>query len=349
MQLTGIYSLLAASASAFEMDVMVERSMPLYSNTNYCRLPKSPSGKEIWSCSDHQNEASTCEVLCPAGFKLSDSANKLMTCSCAAPEGQDTIHYPDDCHWSGHSVISQCVFDSDNAGGLTEEEYVTQNSIDNSCVALAPPENGSIDCTNAFYEGSMCRYSCTNDPLEMIFPAAASQRKCICREAENGKNGCYWSKNSQPLGNCFATPEYFIEEVNLGCEAVPADLPNAYTTLTCSDTNAFDSNCEYTCAADFRIDSIGRGSTCDCYRKKGVYECNWSRNLDKHCVPAPRWYRKFNREYRQVQREGDAVKLAEMDALYDDVDTWANDRSVAIQKERKRRAIRMQRTINEQN
>lgn len=331
--------------TAFENSYEIERSFEVYNTNHYCRLPKSITGKEIWSCNNHQFEYSTCEVLCPSGYILS-SEKSTMSCECGDSSLDPSIEYPASCHWNDQDEVAHCVYDEDSNSEQTEEEFIESENIENQCVQLAPPINGTISCTNAFYENSLCKYNCENDPYEMIFPAESSQRKCICRDAENGKKGCYWTKNSQPVGSCSPSPEYFIENIELGCDALP-EVANAYTFLNCDNSNNFESTCEYTCEQDFRISSIGRISTCDCYRKRGEYQCNWSRNLNKHCVPAPRWYRKFDRNYRVATKQGLTNVLADMDTLYDDVDQWANERSASIRRLRRKRSIMMSRRIND--
>lgn len=278
-----------------EVEREVELELDVRSADNTCDGLTAPGNGGAWLCTDSNIDGSVCDLGCPEGFVASDESAETQTCTCETEEDGPIIIQLG-CSWTT-STAPTCVED---------EEYR------DSCIALSPPENASMECTDGFYEGTLCKFTCTNDP-DVMMPDKTGRRRCKCRE----DRGCFWTRSE---GTCQAFP------ISPECDAAPTVFENTYTDLICDDTNNHGSTCEYTCAADFRLNQRGRRSRCRCLRRRGVYNCTWTRDYDdKWCVPAPRWYRKWNRAYAKAERRGDEALMQELTDEYAEVNAWADE------------------------
>lgn len=193
---------------------------------------------------------------------------------------------------------------------------------------LSPPINGDITCSNQFKANSKCKFTCHKQPAEFIFPSKVSQRKCQC----SPDKGCKWTKSKLPDRECQPGPSDFVHQ----CQGFPTTKfhPINYTSIECDDSNRHDSLCEIVCTTGFMLVQQpsfekGRRSKCVCSRLKGNYACVWTKSLaDKICVPAPRWYRKFRREYLKAKSVG--KNLRDLEIEYYKVDSLAVENSKRI-------------------
>lgn len=256
-------------------------------------LPDAGNGG-VWSCSSNNGEGSACTLSCPDGFKASDDNGVTQNCACAVDESDPIITIDLGCSWSG-----------------TPATCVPDNSYEDVCIDLSPPENGTMSCTAGSSEGSKCTFTC-NDENDLIYPAKSSKRRCKCK----ANKGCFWTRTDNFCGPPPIEPE---------CSAIP-EVSNNYTSIICDDDNNHGSSCSWVCAADFRVNGRGRRSRCKCKRKAGIYSCGWSREFENRwCVPAPRYYRKWHRKYNKATRTDDAEWMAELEEDYAKVSVWADD------------------------
>ena len=328
----------------------IEFTMEVNSTPQSCRLPSSITGKEIWSCTDLNSANSVCSVSCPAGYKLSNSVSS-MTCGCddsssldpSDPSNDDeygdidilNLGFP--CQWDNKKSIGHCVIDEDYDGDETDLEV---DADDNYCIGLQAPQNGNLACTNGFKEGTTCLSKCDNEPYEFLYPGKAGRRKCRCHH----KKGCYWTKPKISNGSCQPAPSDFQQT----CSAVPTKETsslNDYTTITCDDSNNHGSKCQFKCAKDFTAkhhNSHGIRSRCHCSRKRGIYSCDWTKELENRiCVPTDRWFRRWDHRYIKAEKEGaDQTILEQMQAEYEEVEQIQSDFEALKLRKRRRRSLR---------
>jgi len=301
-----------------EAEKEASRSFSVEAADDTCGALSDPGNGGVWSCTNSNAESSHCTLSCPNGYKPSDNSGTDTTCTCST-EYDGPIVIELGCAWDNQNVAT-CVEDTDYS---------------DSCIELSAPENGTMSCSDGFNSGTMCTFTC-NDPTDLIYPAKSSKRRCKCKDGK----GCFWTRTDNYCGPPPIEPE---------CSAVDTyiDSPmNEYTSVICDDANNHGSICEWVCAADFRLNGRGRRSRCKCKRKQGIYSCEWSREFeDRHCVPAPRYYRKWHRKYNKASRTGDSAWQSELQADYDKVSVWADDE--LSQKYRRRRDTSLVETIEQ--
>lgn len=277
-----------------EAEMDTSKSFAVEAADKVCNpLPDAGNGG-VWSCSANNGENSACTLSCPDGFKPSDDSGVTQNCQCLVDESDPIITIDLGCNWSG-----------------TPATCVPDNSYEDVCIELSPPENGTMTCTAGASEGSKCTFYC-NDENDLIYPAKSSKRRCKCKQ----NKGCFWTRTDNFCGPPPIEPE---------CSAIP-EVSNNYTSIICDDDNNHGSSCSWVCAADFRVNGRGRRSRCKCKRKAGIYSCGWSREFENRwCVPAPRYYRKWHRKYNKATRTNDAEWMAELEQDYASVSVWADD------------------------
>lgn len=292
----------------FEAEMEADKTFSVEAALDVCEaLPDAGNGGS-WSCSDTNSADSQCTLSCPDGFTPGDVNGVTQDCRCSS-EYDGPIVIDLGCAWEGSAAPTGCVPDS---------------SFEETCIALTAPENGTMSCNDSFKKGSKCTFTCDTE-TDLIYPAKSSKRRCKCKD----NRGCFWTRTDNFCGPPPIEPE---------CSAVP-EVQNNYTSIICDDDNNHGSQCEWVCAADFRVNGQGRRSRCKCKRKQGIYSCNWSRDYaDRWCVPAPRYYRKWHRKYNKAVRTNDETWKAELEADYAAVTEWADaELSSVIEKLRRRK------------
>jgi len=278
-----------------EYNAEVEKSLSVLEAGKMCTVPQTPNNGGTWGCSDSNKENSLCTLSCPVGYKSSNEAASSRTCTCSVSY-DGPIEIDEGCEWDNTEAVD-CIEDTD---------------FTDSCQPLSAPENGTMTCTNGANQGSVCDFDC-QDETYFILPDKSSRRRCKCSE----RKGCWWTRTDN---YCQPPP---IDPV---CDALPSE-PNQWTSYVCDNepTNNHGTACSFHCDDGWRLNQRGHNFYCRCARKRGQYSCGWSRNWseDKHCVPAPSWYRKWVRSYNKAKRRGEDV--SDLLADYNTVDAWAHD------------------------
>merc|ERR1712110_878714 len=300
-------------ATPDEYNTEVEKSLNLQEADKICTALPAVSNGGSWSCSSTNSENSVCTLTCPVGYMSSNTGADTKTCGCSVDDAGPIV-IDLGCDWD-NSVSVDCVEDT---------------TFTDSCQPLSAPENGTMTCTDTSNEGSICDFKCEDDTY-YILPDKSSRRRCKC----NDKKGCWWTRTDN---YCQPPP---IDPV---CPELPSE-PNQWTEYICDNepSNNHGTACTFTCDDGWRLNQRGHNFFCRCARKRGQYTCGWSQGWseDKHCVPAPSWYRKWVRAYNKAHRRGEDV--SQLIADYNEVDQWAHD-TLSEQKpipSRKRRSVSM--------
>lgn len=194
----------------------------------------------------------------------------------------------------------------------------------NSCTALTPPINGTMQCSDGFFQGSTCEFSCQAHPKEYIFPLQAVRKKCLCGKKTKAPEECKWTKSRYTQALCL-TPKI---KTTHQCESLPY-FDHMFTKVYCDLGRNHGSKCEVICEKDFKI--VGDSLECNCHRKRGQYLCHWNKPLDnKYCSPLPRWYRKWHRKYRKAVKRNNFVLRNQLMETYKIVTKYATPESNII-------------------